>query len=69
MQHDYLEHQWGRGTIPDWVNDAFDEFNMWFSVGNMHRQLGIRTKNGVEFVEEGDWIVANIDGTYGVRHG
>jgi hypothetical protein len=68
MQHDFLEHQWGTPFIPEWVDEAFNNFGMWFSVGNMHRQIGVITKAGVVFAEQGDWIQSLPDGSYGVRH-
>jgi hypothetical protein len=68
MQYDFLEHKWGLGPIPEWVDEAFNNFMMWFSVGNMHRQVGVRTPEGIKFAEQGDWLQSLPNGTYGVRH-
>ena len=67
MQREYLEHQWnGSATQPEWLNDLFDIFHAWHCVGANARpgEIGIHTRNGVEFIVHGDWIIAHLDGTY-----
>lgn len=69
MQHEYLEHQWdGSATQPEWLNDLFDSFHAWHCVGAKARpgEIGIYTREGVGFADRGDWITANIDGTYSI---
>jgi hypothetical protein len=67
MQREYLEHQWnGSATQPEWLNDLFDIFHAWHTVGTQTRQIGIYTREGVQFADLGDWIIANTDGTYSI---
>lgn len=69
MQHTYFEHQWlGSATQPDWLNDLFDIFHAWHCVGNKARpgEIGLHTREGVQFADLGDWIIANTDGTYSI---
>lgn len=71
MQHDYLEHQWqGSATQPEWVNDLFDNFDAWHTVGPkaLTGEIGVRCKhNEIKYAVHGDWIIANIDGSYNVK--
>ena len=69
MQRDHYEHQWqGSATQPEWLNDLFDIFHAWHCVGAKARpgEIGIHTRNGVEFAVHGDWITAHLDGTYSI---
>lgn len=67
MQREYLEHQWqGSDTQPEWLNDLFDIFHAWYSVNGPAGQIGIYTREGVQFADLGDWILANTDGTYSI---
>jgi hypothetical protein len=70
MQHERLEYQWGSTPYrPEWVTDLFTTFFAWHTVGpkSLMGEIGMRTKKGVEFAMPGDWIIANIDGTYSVE--
>ncbi len=67
MQHEYLEHQWqGSATQPEWLNDLFDIFHAWHAVNGAPGQIGMHTREGVQFANLGDWIIANTDGTYSI---
>ena len=67
MQREYFEHQWnGSATQPEWLNDLFDIFTTWHCVKGPAGRIGIHTRKGVEFADLGDWITANIDGTYSI---
>ena len=70
MQHERLEYQWEHDAHfrPEWVHELFTTFVAWHTVGPkaMTGEIGVYTKDGIKFAMPGDWIVAEIDGTYEV---
>jgi hypothetical protein len=70
MQHERLEYQWQYDTSfrPEWVHELFTTFVAWHTVGPkaLTGEIGVYTKDGIKFAMPGDWIVAEIDGTYNI---
>jgi hypothetical protein len=73
MQYEQLEHQWdGTETMPEWVADLLNDMTAWYCVGPRARdgELGLYTgkyPGDIAFVNIGDWIIADIDGTFSVE--
>jgi hypothetical protein len=70
MQHERLEYQWKHDAHfhPEWVHELFTAFTAWHTVGPkaLTGEIGLYTKEGIKFARPGDWIVAEIAGTYNI---